>query len=744
MTTSLPDLYSTTQSFGGVGVKSEFSTKQSLRPGADKFERPKGRAAKGDKPAGSGPLRQEVPGLFQVLTTYSRIRNAITDAQGDKQRVPKMHATRLHQLEHEAATGLRGLNPGLFQRFSDAQVLRLIRTVPICKYAEGSWIFTRHPKEEANPPPPEYYLVAHGQVDFYERSPHIGGDPIRLLPGQLFAEGGFARQGGSVEYRGSGAQAMDTVVVIVLSREAAGACCHGDRLVADAKYANVLSRLSVFAEIPVSRLNNWLSVAQIYRIPAGHELLSWEALEDFFLVVVKGTMNWCADVTLREIEEVEKQTSRRKMNVFIEAAIGLRGGSLFDKLDPYCVCRLSPQKQFQTKTMMNAGREPYFNHNGTLVYDGEEGIEFTVYDWNEHGTHDVLGTGFIPARDFQGRHGFEGEVKLTKPQQHSLWGGPLKSKKGADDGGVLLVMVQWGEVLGFRSVTKHKEPRCRTWKQVPLLDLAVGPGAPGTQVPAIFGHEQILLGDAFFENLYRSTTSLGYSVKLEDFRIMADSSGTQLTEALCLRIPRANLEAFLQRSGKFRDMLTHALNSTNEKQLKLRDVCYQLILKWSEEDRRREQQKSMSGGAKKAIESLDVGKIRQMLRGALLTVNLVSALGLGGGRHMDKLDPYLLVKLAGSNQHAKSPIYDDAGQNPSFDFECRFWYNGETVLEITIMDRDPYAKDTVIGVTSLSIEQFHDGFVGALPVKRPATASKKAGPAGTLNLSIEWSKIPEQ
>merc|ERR1719359_226394 len=137
-TATLPDLYSTTQSFGGVAVKSEFHQKQSLRPGADKFERPRARSVpKGEKPAGSGPLRSEVPGLFQCLQTYSRVRNAITDAQGERQRVPKMHATRLHQLEHEVATSLRALNPSLFQRFSDAQVLRLIRTVPVCTYAQG-------------------------------------------------------------------------------------------------------------------------------------------------------------------------------------------------------------------------------------------------------------------------------------------------------------------------------------------------------------------------------------------------------------------------------------------------------------------------------------------------------------------------------------------------------------------------------------------------------------------------------
>jgi CRP-like cAMP-binding protein len=556
------------------------------------------------------------------MSTYVRVRNSITGAQVDRQRVPKVMGQRLQHLEQEVCTGLRGLNPGLFQRFSDSQVLRMVRAAPICNYAQGSWIFTRHPKEEHLPPPPEYYLLCHGQVDFYERSPHIGGDPARLLPGMLFAEGGHAKVGGSVEYRGAGAQAMSTVCVIVLSRESAGHACAGDRLVADKKYANIVQKITVFNEIPIHRLENWLSIAQIYKVTSGQELLSWKAIEDSFLIMVNGKFNWCADVTLTEIEEVEKQTNRRKVNIFVEAAEGLRGGSIFDKMDPYCVVKFSPQKQFQTKTMLNAGRDPYFHHTGTLVYDGEEGMEFTVYDWNEHGTHDVLGTGFIPAADFQ--RGFEGEVKLTKPQQHSLWGGAVKRGKGEDHGGVLLVMVTWGDVLAFRSVTKHKDPRKRTWPQVPLLDLGA---------VSIFGHEQILLGDAFLENVSRATHSLGYTVELSDFRITSDSTGTQITNASCLRIPRANFENFMQRTNKLRDMLTHAVNSSIEKQTKLRETCYVLIQKWMEEERRREQQKSLTapkltGGG----ESLDVNKTRRLLKGALLTVQVVSALSLVAAR----------------------------------------------------------------------------------------------------------------
>jgi len=50
-------------------------------------------------------------------------------------------------------------------------------------------------------------------------------------------------------------------------------------------------------------------------------------------------------------------------------------------------------------------------------------------------------------------------VQLTKPVSTSIWQTKTKANEPA---GVLLVQVTWGAVLGFRSVTKHVEPRKRT------------------------------------------------------------------------------------------------------------------------------------------------------------------------------------------------------------------------------------------------------------------------------------------
>jgi hypothetical protein len=366
-----------------------------------------------------------------------------------------------------------------------------------------------------------------------------------------------------------------------------------------------------------------------------------------------------------------------------------------------------------------------------LVYDNEPSLEVIVYDWNEYSTHEVIGQAVIPAEEFTSPAGFEGEVQLVKPGKTSIWS--TKSAE-ATPAGVILLQATWGAPLGFRSVTKHKEPRSRSFANQPLFDLP-----PKTY----FGHEQILLGQSFFDNLHRATASLGFQLTLSNFCVRAKQEGPRMTKSACIRIPRKSFEGFLLRVNKHKDFLTEAVNSSLEKQIKIREVCSRLIIKWNEEDRRREQMKSMRA-KDPSTQGMDVNAIRAKLRGAVLTVRVVNAIGLGGAKQEGiKLDPYVVVKIVGTNQIVKSGVYEDSGSSPQFDFEARFRYQGESVVDVTIVDKDRFAKDEVLGSTTLSIEQFHDGFVGAIELKRPATLAKNAGTAGTLTLEIEWSDVQE-
>lgn len=206
-----------------------------------------------------------------------------------------------------------------------------------------------------------------------------------------------------------------------------------------------------------------------------------------------------------------------------------------------------------------------------------------------------------------------------------------------------------------------------------------------------------------------------------------------------MRNRRASFEDFIQKMNLQREICTIAVNHSMEKQEKVREVCSVLIAKWNQEEQRREDSKNLG----KAVDSgaMDVGQIRHTLRGAVLMVKVESAVGLGGGGLLDKIDPYLVIKLVNAQQVIKSPVYEDAGNNPYFDFECRFRYNGESAIEFNIFDKDRFTKDELLGVTTLSIEQFHDGFIGALDVKRPATIARNAGSGGSLQLAIEWADI---
>ena len=108
-----------------------------------------------------------------------------------------------------------------------------------------------------------------------------------------------------------------------------------------------------------------------------------------------------------------------------------------------------------------------------------------------------------------------------------------------------------------------------------------------------FGHEAIILGGTFFDNLQRATASLGFTLSLSNFHIRAKQEGPQMTKSTVIRIPRQVFEAFLIRVNKQKDFLTEAVNSSLEKQVKLRETCHKLILKWDEEERRRQAQMSM-------------------------------------------------------------------------------------------------------------------------------------------------------
>lgn len=103
-----------------------------------------------------------------------------------------------------------------------------------------------------------------------------------------------------------------------------------------------------------------------------------------------------------------------KCHIIVRNALNLTGGSWFDKLDPYAIVRFRGSKaQVRTSVLDDAGSDPIWNSEGTLVYQGETALEISVWDWDKYSAHDLLATGVLPVDSFL--TGYEGMVPLNVP-----------------------------------------------------------------------------------------------------------------------------------------------------------------------------------------------------------------------------------------------------------------------------------------------------------------------------------------
>merc|ERR1719456_1241393 len=113
----------------------------------------------------------------------------------------------------------------------------------------------------------------------------------------------------------------------------------------------------------------------------------------------------------------------KPLKIRVTKATGLPKGSMFDKLDPYCVVRLRGAEVFmKTQVMNNAGSNPVWDFEGELPYYGdEEALDFEVLDSDMASADDLVATGSLPVANFT--QGFEGVVKMK------LEGKPKKGKE---------------------------------------------------------------------------------------------------------------------------------------------------------------------------------------------------------------------------------------------------------------------------------------------------------------------------
>jgi len=112
-------------------------------------------------------------------------------------------------------------------------------------------------------------------------------------------------------------------------------------------------------------------------------------------------------------DEVWPPPWSRPVQVFIGAARSLPKADRSGHSDPYAMCQVLGKAKSRVKTHVVSDTEsPVFNE--AFVVDGwneGESLEFTIFDHDLIGAHDMIATILLPAREFF-QNGFEGTISL--------------------------------------------------------------------------------------------------------------------------------------------------------------------------------------------------------------------------------------------------------------------------------------------------------------------------------------------
>eukprot|EP00928_Gymnodinium_smaydae_P087941 TRINITY_DN72112_c0_g1_i1.p1 TRINITY_DN72112_c0_g1~~TRINITY_DN72112_c0_g1_i1.p1 ORF type:complete len:783 (+),score=227.59 TRINITY_DN72112_c0_g1_i1:91-2439(+) len=123
-----------------------------------------------------------------------------------------------------------------------------------------------------------------------------------------------------------------------------------------------------------------------------------------------------------------------KAMISVRNALNLPDGSLWDKLDPYAKLRFKGGKAvMQTSVLQDAGSDPVWDCEGTLLYQGETELEIEVWDYDTVGAGDLVAVAKLQVEQFCA--GFEGMIPLNLPG-----GRKKKSVKPM----MIIIGIQWG------------------------------------------------------------------------------------------------------------------------------------------------------------------------------------------------------------------------------------------------------------------------------------------------------------
>jgi len=657
--------------------------------------------------------------------------------------------------EQQLARELRLLHPLFFQRFDNQQLDRFLRAWPFLRLSQGRFVFGSHAldAEWSTAKGERAFLLLYGRVALFP-DPSAEGRKSEIGPGSIFGIRDFRLGEETMQsYTAGAARCEEPSVVGVLSTELFDVA-FADRAIGNCRIAQVTRQAPTVRRILDPEADDkqrgkntqdkevdedktaikcalrdlTRGAAALHMLP-GEEVLSDGSLDDSVLIVSTGSLEVRGDVRL--VERLERLPRKKiRLRLVIEKAERLAGDSWFDKLDPYCIVKLGDFKKFQTPVSENAGPNPTWNYSSSLMFNGEEELQFTVMDHDQFTADDFCGSYFLPVTEI-GDDGWRGKLTLTRPKR-----GIFTSGDAEEPAGFLFVSASWDFEKPVTAATRT--PKSKVFPDQMFFTV-------GTQ--ECWGHEQVVLGSLFRRTLEQAASKLNASIEIGHFRVICAQTrgGAANDTTTCWKVSGRRFLDFIKQSSREKPCMNECRLSSVKKQSIIKELASRLIDQWEKQE---EVDYIWSGAVDKPKledKPMDPSHFRVAYRGIKATIIVRNAFNLPSGGWMDKLDPYAIVRFRANKAEFRTSVLQDAGSNPVWESEGSLIYNGETTLEISVWDYDKLSADDLVATGCLQVDQFSGGFEGVVTLNTPGqkASQRRSNKTMMLTLGVQWDPLPD-
>mmetsp|Transcript_7386 Transcript_7386/g.16183 ORF Transcript_7386/g.16183 Transcript_7386/m.16183 type:complete len:862 (-) Transcript_7386:140-2725(-) len=725
------------------------SSQQVNRPGSQQFPRLPS-AGPGPTASAIGSSAAQAERVNQALIVYMRLRQMAQSSSRGGQRVPQKITGELRDAEVRLREAIRPVCPHFFQRLSEDQLGRLIRSMQFLRLQRGRWLYGSNKLQpDASWPEPQgsrLFMLLYGTMHLFESSEGIGEhttldafemlgpEPVKLADedvNNIVAQSAYCHEACTVGVLESGTfevafsdRAFGNQRIAQAARNSSTLCW---AVTGEAKKNKQEEQAAVEAGFhnPMERnaaktaLKELARQATLIHLGRGELVESASALDDNIFMVLSGSLEVRGSVSIRR----KVQTAKRKpLRAHITVVKGekLIGDTIFDRLDPYAVVGFSETNRFQTTMQGNAGANPDWRYQGVLGYHNEEELTVRVMDKEVFTNDTLVGIGSIPVTEILGKPGakeWKGKVQLFRPKR-----GVLQDVIDQENAGWVHLVISWD----YKEATMLSKP----WHVHDDKTLFI------IQDQETWGLEQMVLGEKeFIQTLERSVTYLEQAAEAQDaagdrFEIKLGSfslfgaeppRGSQKSEVAKISRrrffdlvnvnPSKKLLASSCRSTAMRrsEELAVLLQKLYAKQETIERIEY--CRRGGLADQMQEEQDQAVG--------MDPSRFRVAFNGCKMHLDVRNALNLSGGGWFDKLDPYAVIKLRGAKGQFRTSVMTNAGSDPIWNCQGFLRYGGETHLDVAVFDYDRIGNDDLLGSATLPIERFYQGFEGSISLDPP-------------------------